>query len=244
MTRVPRLTGRRVATLAVAACALAAAPALAADATQTFIDAIDAPGSAPGAPDILSVAVGHTEATATLRMSATMNMPLVPGDLLMFTIDVDGDAATGEPTTGEEVVLFVNSADGSGSRLFGWDGTDFRLRDPQPPGFSATGSGPVVTWQAREADLGIAPGATIGLSVALGRPGTEGLLDRAPELVQPDYRFTIPPPGVAQVPAAGPAGSPWTWRRARADLARLKAQRKAVVRQVRTRCVAQGLSRP
>jgi hypothetical protein len=114
-----------------------AAPSKAAANSVTFQDST---GERPDAPDITTIVVSNTNSG---ELSFKINpFARVTDDMLIgIDIDIDANAATGDPDTGADyaIELFRGTAN-----LFRWDGTNFSRRQNDPPQATLTFSGPTI----------------------------------------------------------------------------------------------------
>jgi hypothetical protein len=119
------------------------APAKASANSVTFQDST---GERPDSPDITTILVSNTNSG---ELSFKINpFARVTDDMLIgIDIDVDANAATGDPDTGADyaIELFRGSAN-----LFRWDGTNFSRRQNDPPQATLTFSGPEIKINASE----------------------------------------------------------------------------------------------
>jgi hypothetical protein len=121
----------------------ASAPAAASANSVTFQDST---GERPDAPDITTIVVSNTnsgEVTFKINPFARVTDDMLIG----IDIDVDANAATGDPETGADyaIELFRGTAN-----LFRWDGTNFSRRQNDPPQSTLTFAGPTIKINASE----------------------------------------------------------------------------------------------
>jgi hypothetical protein len=119
-----------------AACTSTPATARFADGLYDSVDASGAPDPAGSAPDIVSVEVDvaptcQVTIGATLEGHATPADSLAHGETIVFSLDVDGNRATGAPPTGadRQIVTYGTDAGPDVSQLGTWTAGRFAYQD-------------------------------------------------------------------------------------------------------------------
>ena len=207
---------RTVVALAAALCATGALAAAGSADTSTPVFT-DPRGETGVEVDLLSSQATHVEnspATAdddqlllTARLDrAGQGARFIAGDVVLWYLNTDGDAATGGPPAapgfsaiGAEyrVGLFGAATGGPDVELARWNGTAFQVvRDLTSSEVVISELAGVVGVQLPRADAGVARGST--LSLVLGANSTAGTWDYAPDR-PPQYTLAIPATPTAPV---------------------------------------------
>lgn len=182
-----------------------------ADVSSTFLDA-PFDGQAGLAPDLRAITMSHRTADDHLVVTTVLDTNLlIDGDVLFWSLDTDGNSATGDPVLGgaDREVLVIGQI---GTDLIGsatWDGTTW-VTSPLPALTGGTLGLDTVRWEVPLADIGVGRGQRIGFMAATEWQGIfANYFDFAPEVGLAPFSFTTeapppPPPPPAPVPVAAP----------------------------------------
>jgi hypothetical protein len=207
----PRLLG--VAAALAGAVAAIASPASASAAcyastpsSAAYADPID--GDSGLAPEITTVRAG-VDAACNYVVDPGVAGPLIPGDAVFVYLDTDGNAATGSPLGGADVVVgTAGTASGPTPPIRGvWTGASFQFTDPGPVGAGVGNGG----FSANVVALGVAPGALTQMIVASIWSGTyDDYIDVAPDAgrIALPVTYSTVAPAASSPPVTAPVAAP------------------------------------
>jgi hypothetical protein len=242
---------------AVAACAVlplgadgALSPAASASPAAAMANSVtfeDSRSELPNAPDITTVVVSNTDASAiSFKLNIAGVTRLAQGMLIGIDIDADNNRATGSqdplsPGADYAIQLFGGSAD-----LFQWDGTNFSRSASSPPQTTLVFN--ELTIRINASELGNTKRFNFGTTVITGivvdsngEPDfTNASVDFAPDLGHGFWNYTVriaPLRLVARRFSLTP-GRPQAGRILMARLAVIRSDTGAAVRAGRVTCAA------
>lgn len=176
--------------------ALAFAAPAAADTDYT-----DATGEDPNSADISTIHVANSPAAGTITFTVTLtNLPTLTDDaVILILIDADQNVATGQPNTGIDYVLGLDTGGWFWDK---WDSTANDFVDVQGANAFVTFNNGVLNASVHATDIGSPKAFNFFVLTIRGTDPNNPYVDAAPDdQASYGYTLTLPPPTVVATSA-------------------------------------------